>query len=191
MFGFGRKRRLKQRRIAVLVADGVEQNHIDRPLKQLEDAKAEVYLIAPRTGSVRGVKQTQKGDKLPVELTIGDVHPASFDALVLPGGAESIAALVHNRQALMFVRSMVLSGKPVAAIGHAPRLLAAAGVVDGRRVTSWTSVQPDLEAAGASWANKAYIVDDNLLTARHTGDVGKFTKQLIKLVGKQKEKVAG
>jgi protease I len=189
MLGFGRKRRLAKRRIAVLVADGVEQYHLDAPLEALQNAEADVFLIAPHTGTVRAVKQTKKGAKLPIELAVGDVHPASFDALVLPGGADAVATLAHNRAALLFVGSMVRSGKPVAAIGHAPRLLAAANVVAGRRVTSWKSVQADLEAAGAQWADKAYIVDGNLLTARHAGAVRKFTKQLVKLVGKQKEKV--
>jgi protease I len=190
MFGFGRKRRLQKRRIAVLVADGVEQNHLDAPLTALEDAEAEVYLIAPRTGTVRAIKQTKKGNKLPVELAVTDVHPASFDALVLPGGADAVATLAHNRQALLFISAMVRGGKPVAAIGHAARLLAAADVAAGRRITSWKSVQADLEAAGAQWADKDYIVDGKLLTARHTGDVRKFTKQLLKLVGKEKVKVA-
>ena len=189
MFPFSRKRKLKQRRIAVLVADGVEQYHMDAPLKALQNAEAEVYLIGPKRGKVRAIKQTKKGDKLPVELAITDVHPASFDALVLPGGADAVATLAFNRHVLMFIRSMVLGGKLVAAIGHAPRLLAAANVVNGRRVTSWNSVQPDLEAAGAKWANKATVVDGNMLTARHTGSVRKFTRQVLKLVGKQKEKV--
>lgn len=189
MFPFMRKRRLQQRRIAVLVADGVEQYHMDAPLKALENADAEVYLIAPKRGKVRAIKQRKKGAKLPVELAIEDVHPASFDALLLPGGADAVATLANNRYAVMFVRSMVLGGKLVAAIGHAPRLLAAANAVSGKRVTSWNSVQPDLEAAGAKWANKAVIADGNLLTARHSGEVRKFTRQLLKLVGKQKERV--
>ncbi len=189
MFPFTRKRRLQNRRIAVLVADGVEQYHIDAPLKALQDANAEEYLIGPKRGKVRAIKQRKKGDKLPIELAIDDVHPASFDALLLPGGADAVATLVFNRQALLFIRAMVLGGKLVAAIGHAPRLLAAANAVTGKRVTSWASVQPDLEAAGAKWANKAVIADGNLLTARHSGEVRKFTRQLLKLVGKQKEKV--
>ncbi len=181
MFGFGRKKqRLKESRVAVLVADGVEQVLLDEPIRALRKAGVDVFLLAPHAGTIRAMKDRKPGDKIQVDAAFQDVHPASFAALLIPGGVDAVERLRRDKQVLAFVRSFVPYGKPIAAVGYAPLLLASAGLVQGHRVTSWPGIQEDLLNAGANWIDEPYVVDDILLTGR---DPRAFSRQMVRLVG--------
>ena len=179
MFGFGRKKRLQGVRVAVLAADGVEQIELTSPWKALRKAGAEVYLISLRRGKIQAVNALVPGDRIPVDATIDEVHPASFAALLLPGGFVNPDLLRQNDKALQFVRAFARTGRPIAAICHAPWLLASAGYLSGRTVTSWPGIQDDVRNAGAQWKNQAVVVDGNLLTGRGPQDVKKFNKRVV------------
>ena len=180
MFGFGKKQRLDGIRVAVLAADGVEENELAGPWKALRKAGAGLYLISPRLGKIQAVKAFAPARKVPVDATFDEVHPASFAALLLPGGFVSPDLLRRHEKALQFVRSFDRIGKPIAAIGHAAWLLASAGRLQGRKVTSWPGIQDDLRNAGAEWQDKPVVVDGNLLTARGPRDIKKFNKQVVR-----------
>ena len=183
MFGFGKKKaRLKRSRIAVLVADGVEQAQLDAAVKQLRGAGAEIFIVAPRYGKIQALRALQPGAKVPVDVTLEEVHPASFAALVIPGGTLHADRLRQNERAREFVRAFVRSGKPVALMGHAPWVLASAGVLEGRRLTSWPGIKDDVINAGGEWVDEPYVQDGNLLSGRTTRDLRKFSKQLKKHV---------
>ncbi len=183
MFGFGKKKaRLKRSRIAVLVADGVEQAQLDAAVKQLRGAGAEIFIVAPRYGKIQALRALQSGAKVPVDVTLEEVHPASFAALVIPGGTLHADRLRQNERAREFVRAFVRSGKPVALMGHAPWVLASAGVLEGRRLTSWPGIKDDVINAGGEWVDEPYVQDGNLLSGRTTRDLRKFSKQLKKHV---------
>lgn len=189
MFGFGKKRKLKQKhpRVAVLVADGVEQAQLDAGVKALRAADVEVFLVAPHGEQIRALKALKSGDNIPVDATLEEVHPASFGALFIPGGTIAADRLRLDLRALEFVRSFDRNRKPIAAIGHAGWVLASAGVVQGRTVTAWPGIHDDLVNAGAEWADEAYVKDENLLTGRTTKDIRAFTKQLVKHFGQRAE----
>jgi len=181
MFGFGRKKqRLKESRVAVLVADGVEQVLLDEPVRALRKAGVDVFLLAPQAGTIRAMRDRKPGDKIPVDVALQDVHPASFAALLIPGGMGAIERLRRDAQVVAFVRSFAHYGKPIATLGYAPLLLASAGLVQGRRVTSWPGIREDLLTAGAIWVDAPYMLDDILLTGR---DPRAFSKQMVQLVG--------
>lgn len=179
MLGFGRKNALKGIRVAVLAADGVEQIEIKSPWKALLQAGAEVYLISLRRGKIQAVNALVPGDRIPVDATLDEVHPASFAALLMPGGLMNPDLLRQNDDALKFVRTFARSNKPIAAICHAPWVLASAGCLSGRKLTSWPGIQDDMRNAGATWVDEPVVVDDNLLTSRGPQDIKKFNKRMV------------
>lgn len=185
MFGFGKKRKLKQKqpRVAVLVADGVEQAQLDAGIKALRAAEAEVFIVSPQPEKIRALKTFKTGANVPVDATLDEVHPASFGALFIPGGTIAADKLRTDLRALEFVRSFDRNGKPIAAIGHAGLVLASAGVARDRTVTAWPGIHDDLVNAGAQWADEAYITDEHVLTGRASKDLRAFTRQLVKHFG--------
>lgn len=179
MFGFGKKKaRLVGARVAVLVADGVEQSQLDAAVKQLRSAKAEVFIVAPSAGKVQAMRSLKTSVKVPVDVTLEDVHPASFAALVIPGGTLHADRLRQNERAREFVRSFVRSGKPVAIMGHASWLLASAGMLEGRKLTAWPGIRDDIANAGGEWVDEPFVQDGNLLSGRTNRDLKKFSKQI-------------
>src|SRR5207253_2505316 len=107
------------------------------------------------------------------------VKARDYDALVLPGGVMNPDKLRVNAEVKIFVRAFFEQGKPVAAICHGPWTLIDAGVIGGRRVTSWPSLRLDLENAGAQWINDSVVVDHGLVTSRHPGDLPDFNRKML------------
>jgi len=182
MFDFLKRRKIgkKHPRIAVLIGRGVDQQQLDAAVKALRGAGAETFIIAPDGDYVRALRGLKKGVQVPVDATLDEVHPASFGALLLPGGALGVDLLRTDTRALEFVRSFDRMRKPIAAIGHAGLLLASAGVVRGRSITAWPGVRDDIANAGATWLDEPVVVDDNLVTARSGADSKKWVKQLVR-----------
>lgn len=181
MLGFGKKKdRLKNARIAVLVSDGVEQTQLDAGIKALRNAGAETYIVALRSGKIQAMRGLKTGAKVPVDVTIDEVHPASFAGLVIPGGALSAERLRQNEDVREFVRAFERNRKPIAAIGHAGWVLASAGVLPGKKLTAWPGIQDDIANAGAQWVDEPYVADANLLTGRASRDIKAFRKHLAK-----------
>jgi protease I len=180
MFGFGkRKDRLKNVRVAILAADGVEQSQLDAVVKKLRSAGAEIFMLSLRPGKLQAMHGLKRGDKIPVDGAIDEVHPASFGGLFIPGGAISAERLRQNLRVLEFVRSFDRTGKPIAVVGHGALVLASAGITSGRTLTAWPGIKDDLVNAGAGWADETYVLDGNLLTSRTSRDIGKFNKQIV------------
>lgn len=179
MFGFGKKKPLTGIRVAILAADGVEQIELTSPWEALYKAGAELFLISLRRGKIQAMNALVPGKRIPVDATLDEVHPASFAALLLPGGFVSPDLLRQNAQAIDFVSSFTRTNKPIASICHGPWLLASAGALRGRTITSWPGIQDDMRNAGAIWQDQPVVVDDNLLTSRGPKDIKKFNKRLI------------
>ena len=123
-----------------------------------------------------------KADTFDVDQVVSEADVASYDALVLPGGVANPDALRTDEKALSFVRDFMASGKPVAAICHAPGPLIEAGVLTGRTLTSWPSLQTDIRNAGGTWVDEEVVVDGNLVTSRNPGDLPAFNARLVELV---------
>jgi protease I len=186
MFGFGSKKsRLKGARVAILVADGVEQAELDAAVKALQNVGAETFLIGLRPGKIRALRALKSGASVPIDVTIEDVHPASFKALVIPGGTYHADRLRLNDRVREFVRSFDRNGKPIAAIGHGVWVLSSSGVVPGKKLTAWPGIKDDIVNAGAEWVDEPTVADNNLLTSRTTKDVKAWRKQMIKHFAQQ------
>ena len=165
--------------VAFLVApEGIEQVELTEPWQAVEDGGGTPVLLAPEEGTVQAFNHLDKGDTFDVDLTVAGADVADYAALVLPGGVANPDSLRTDDDAVAFVRQFVQSGKPVAAICHAPWTLIEADVVRGRSMTSWPSLQTDLRNAGATWRDEEVVIDDNLITSRNPDDIPAFTKAL-------------
>ena len=171
--------KLTGKRVAILATDGVEQVELTEPRKALDEAGAKTTLVSPKSGKIKGWQHDHWGEELKVDLALESANADTFDALLLPGGVMNPDQLRVNKQAVQFVRSFFDSGKPVAAICHAPWMLVEADVVSGRSVTSWPSLQTDLRNAGADWVDREVVTDQGLVTSRKPDDSPAFNRKMI------------
>ena len=168
------------KRVAFLVAsEGIEQVELTDPWKAVTDAGHEAVLVSPESGEVQMFNHLDKGDTQRVDVTVADAKADDFDALVLPGGVANPDNLRTHEDAVAFARDFVASGKPVAAICHAPWTLVEAGVLKGRRLTSWPSLQTDIRNAGGDWVDESLVVDGNLITSRKPDDLPDFCGAVV------------
>jgi protease I len=170
---------LAGKRVAMLVADGFEQVELTGPKEALEKAGAEASIVSPNAGKVKGWKHTEWGDEFAVDVPLQSARADDFDALVLPGGVMNPDKLRRNEWVLQLVRAFYESGKPIAAICHGPWTLIDAGLVEGKRMTSYESIQTDLKNAGANWVDEPVVVDNGLITSRKPDDIPAFNQKLI------------
>jgi protease I len=171
--------KLNGKTIAILATNGFEQSELEEPKKALEAAGATTQVVSISQGQIRGWHHTDWGNSVPVDVTIEQANPDQYDGLVLPGGVINPDKLRMDPEAVAFVRSFVQSGKPIAAICHGPWTLINAGGVRGRKVTSWPSLQADLENAGAHWVDQQVVVDQGLVTSRKPDDLPAFNRKMI------------
>ncbi len=170
---------LKGKKIAFLAADMVEQVELTEPWKALEEAGAELELVSIKGGKIQGLNHYDKADTFKVDKTAEEADAADYDGLVLPGGVGNPDNLRQDENAVHFVRGFFEQGKPVGAICHAPWTLVEAGVVRGRTLTSFPSLQTDIRNAGGTWVDEEVHVDQGLVTSRKPDDIPAFNKKLI------------
>jgi protease I len=177
---------IKDARFVILATDGFEQSELMKPLEQLKKAGARVAIAAPqktrKAGEIRGWNKGEWGDTVPVGMSASDVQVGDFDALVLPGGQMNPDMLRVDPEAMRVVRDFLQSGKTVAAICHAPWLIAEAGAARGRTMTSYHSIRTDITNAGAHWVDEPVVVDHGLITSRQPGDLDAFVRKIIETV---------
>ena len=166
-------------RVAILVTDGFEQVELLEPRNALNEAGATTLVVAPEPGTVRGWNHTDWGERVEVDVVLDEAEENDFDALLLPGGVLNPDKLRMNDQAVDFVRSFFEDGKPVAAICHGAQTMIDAGVVEGRRMTSYAAIRQDLKNAGASWVDQAVVVDNGLISSRNPDDIPAFNEAVI------------
>lgn len=170
---------LNGKKVAILVAHGFEQVELTEPKQALEQAGAQTHIVSPEEGQVKGWQHTEWGDQFPIDVPLDQANADDYDALLLPGGVMNPDHLRRNKQALQFVRSFFEAGKPVAAICHGPWTLIDAGLVQGRKLTSYESIQSDLKNAGAQWVDQEVVVDQGLVTSRKPDDIPAFNRKMI------------
>lgn len=171
--------KLKGLKIAILVADGFEQQELTEPKKALEEAGALTEIVSPVKGQVEGWNHFDKGDKFPVDVALDDAEAEGYDALLLPGGVANPDQLRMIPRAVEFIKEFFDAGKPVAAICHGPWTLIEADVVRGRTITSWPSLKTDLRNAGAKWVDEEVVTDNGLVTSRKPEDIPAFNQKMI------------
>ncbi len=181
---------LNGKRVAILVADGFEQVELISPRRALEAAGAETEIISPAQTKVKGWNEVDWGTEVDVDIPLDSADPADYDALLLPGGVMNPDHLRRNPQALGFVKSFFHDGKPVGTICHGAWTLIDAGMVQGRTLTSYESIQSDLKNAGAIWRDQEVVVDNGLVTSRKPADLPAFNRKFIEEVAEGAHTIA-
>jgi protease I len=170
---------LEGKTVAILATDGFEQSELLEPKKALEDAGAKTQIVSLQSGEIKGWKEKNWGDSIPVDLTVEEADASNYDGLMLPGGVMNPDKLRTNQKAVEFVYSFFQQQKPVAAICHGPWTLVEADVVNGRTLTSWPSLQTDIRNAGGRWVDEEVVVDNGLVTSRKPADLPAFNAKLV------------
>jgi protease I len=171
--------KLKDVRVAFLVTDGFEQVELTEPKKSLEEAGAKTFIVSPKQDKVKGWQKTDWGDEFEVDIPLDQAKVENFDALVLPGGQINPDKLRTMDEAISFTKSFFDHGKPVGAICHGPWLLIEAGVLKGRKCTSYHSIKTDIKNAGGNWVDEEVVVDRGLITSRKPDDIPSFNARII------------
>jgi protease I len=174
---------LDGKNIAIIAADMVEQAELVEPRKALDAAGAQTHLISLRPGEIQGFEHFDPADTFTVDKTVEEADAADYDALMIPGGVGNPDQLRGDENMVAFVRAFFDQGKPVAAICHAPWVLIEAGVVRGRKLTSWPTLRTDIENAGGNWVDEQVVVDHGLVTSRKPDDIPAFNEKMIEEFG--------
>lgn len=172
---------VQNKKVAILATHGFEPSELHEPLQALKRAGADPTIVSlPESDEeIHGFDGKKWKDEVEVDATLPTVSASNFDALVLPGGVMNPDRLRSFASAVSFVKDFFEDGKPVAAICHAPWLLAEADVAEGRRITSWHSIRTDLENAGADWVDEEVVVDQGLVTSRSPEDLPAFLDKML------------
>jgi protease I len=174
---------LNGKRIAFPFTDGVEEVELMEPKKAVEEAGADTTMVSINAGEIQAFNHLDHGDKIKIDVTAADADPSQYDALVLPGGVANPDMLRGDADAVSFVRSFFDDDKPVGVICHGPWTLVEAGVVRGRTLTSWPTLQTDLRNAGAEWVDEAVHVDGKLVSSRKPDDIPSFNRAVVDVIG--------
>jgi len=172
---------LKGKKVAILAADMFERVELEEPRKALEDAGAEVEVVSIHEGEIKGFDHFDPASTVRVDRTIEEVSPADYDALLIPGGVGNPDQLRGDENAVSFVREFHGAGKPIAVICHGPWVLVESGVVRGKRVTSWPTLETDIRNAGGEWVDAEVIVAANIVTSRKPDDIPAFNREMLRV----------
>lgn len=168
-------------KVAILATDMFEEVELTQPRAALEEAGATTEIIAPKGPTIIAARHFDKSATYKVDHLLGDVDPADYDALLLPGGALNADALRATPEAQDFVQYFDSEGRPIAVICHAPWLLVSAGLVKGRTLTSFETISDDIENAGAHWLDEPVVRDENWVSSRKPADIPLFNEAMISL----------
>ena len=180
------------KRIAILATNGFEQSELEVPLKKLREAGAKVDVVSPQPGEIKGWKDKNWGNPVPVDRTLDEAKPADYDALVLPGGVINPDLLRVEPKAVDFVKAFWDDHKVIGAICHGPWLLVEASILKGRRVTSYKSIKTDVINAGGQWVDQEVVVDEAIVTSRNPKDIAAFNAKIVEEIeeGRHERRVA-
>jgi protease I len=174
-------KQLSGKKVAILAADMFERVELEKPRKALEAAGAQTEIVSIHDGEIKGFDHFDPANTVKVDRTVDEVAPDDYDALLIPGGVGNPDQLRGDENAVAFVREFNEAGKPMAVICHGPWVLVEAGVVRGKRVTSWPTLETDIRNAGGDWVDEEVVVDGNIVTSRKPDDIPAFNREMLRI----------
>lgn len=171
--------KLSGKKVALLATDGFEQSELFVPKEAAEKEGAIVEVLSIANADIKGWDKKDWGKSIAVDLLVSEANLSDYAGLILPGGVMNPDKLRGNNDAVDFVTEFLESGKPIAAICHAPSLLIETELLEGRKLTSYSSIKTDLINAGAEWSDEEVVVDNGLVTSRSPEDLPAFCKKMI------------
>tara|TARA_R110000850_G_scaffold277127_1_gene423108 strand:- start:12443 stop:12991 length:549 start_codon:yes stop_codon:yes gene_type:complete len=168
-----------KKRVAILATNGYEKSELNSPKEAMEKEGFQVDIVSLEKGKIKGWADGNWSGEVDVTHTLNEVTAKDYNGLVIPGGVINPDKLRTEDNALQFVRDFFKQGKPVAAICHAPWVLISAGVVEGRKMTSYHSIKDDMKNAGALWEDSEVVVDQGLVTSRSPKDLDAYNAKVI------------
>ena len=181
---------LKNKKVAILTDNGFEEVELTSPKKALEDAGATVHIISMQK-KVKGWNHDHWSIELDVDVDLAAAASENYDALMIPGGVINPDEMRRHKEYVSFAEQFLEAGKPVAAICHGPQLLIETGMLAGREMTSFPSIQTDLKNAGVIWEDKEVVVDNGLVTSRSPADLEAFNKKMVEEIAEGKHLTTG
>jgi protease I len=172
-------KKLAGKKVAILAADMFERVELEEPRKALEQAGAQTEVVSIHDGEIKGFDHFDPATSVKVDKTVEEVSVDDYDALMIPGGVGNPDQLRGDENAVNFVREFYASKKPIAAICHAPWVLVEAGVVRGKKLTSWPTLQTDIRNAGGEWVDQEVVVTEGIVTSRKPDDIPAFNEKMI------------
>jgi len=172
---------LKGKKVAILAADMFERVELEEPRKALEDAGADVEVVSIHDGEIKGFDHFDPANSVQVDHTVEQASAEDYDALLIPGGVGNPDQLRGDENAVSFVQQFHQAGKPMAVICHGPWVLVESGVVRGKRVTSWPTLETDIRNAGGEWVDQEVVVDGNIVTSRKPDDIPAFNREMLRI----------
>jgi protease I len=178
---------LQGMRVAILATDGFEETELLEPRRDLENAGAATFIVAPAEDKIKGWNHQSWGRELPVDIPLKSAKAEDFHALFLPGEVMNPDQLRKDQEAVRFVKDFVDLGKPVGATNHGLGIILEAGAVQGRTMTSWLCLESDFQNAGTNWVDREVVCDRKLVTSRGPDDIPAFDREMIRLFAAERE----
>jgi protease I len=172
---------LSNMQVAVIATDGFEEQELTEPVQALKEAGAAVDIISPKSDQIQAFRHHDKSIMVNVDRTLAEAQPDAYDAVLLPGGALNADKLRVDPQVQSFLQKMQADNKPFAVICYAPWELISAGLVEGRTLTSYYTIQDDIDNAKGQWVDQEVVIDGNWVTSRSPQDLPAFNREMVNL----------
>ncbi|WP_342088776.1 type 1 glutamine amidotransferase domain-containing protein [Dyadobacter sp. OTU695] len=199
------KSALKGKKLAVIAADGFEEIELLGPVWYFRQLGAQVDIVAPKFNPaparyglstpemakthIMAIQYLNPVGWIKVDRTADQIKVDEYDAIFIPGGAWNPDNLRYDKDVIRYIQDFNKSGKLIAAICHAPVVLASANILKGRKLTGYWNIQTDLTNAGGVVSDVPVVTDGNIITSRHPIDVADFSRAVESWLTKKEASV--
>lgn len=174
--------KISDAKVLIIATHGFEKSELEVPRDQLRAKGATVHVASLDGKNIRGWQGPDWKGEAEADRKIAEVNAFDYDALVIPGGQINPDLLRVDKDVIALVKDFHNEGKVIGAVCHAPWVLAEAGLVKGREMTSYASIKTDIINAGANWVDAEVVADQGIVTSRQPEDLDAFVAKIVEEV---------